>query len=398
MTRLIAECAILLGCLLSSVAPSLYLRHLRGLRQLADVRPPDPAVWPSLSVIIPARNEADRIETALRSRLADDYPGVEFLLVDDRSDDGTGDIATRLAQTDSRLRVLRIDELPEGWLGKVHALSEATKGSTAEWLLFSDADVHVEPGVLRRAVALAVADELDCIALIPGFGTGGSFFEAVWSRFLVVLGAVIAPSAVRDPKSRTALGSGAFTLIRRAAYDRTPGFEHLRLETGDDVALGAMIKQHGGRCDALGSRAMVSVAIYHSVGEFITGVEKNGSTTLGPPFAALVAGFVLLIAADYSAFLGLIVGPVWLRIVGLAVIALQTIAHCMALRTTSGTWLPGLMWPAGTPVMAYGMLRSAWLVRKRKGVLWRGTFYPSDKLLESRRFTFGREDEANRSQ
>src|SRR6185503_6720653 len=109
---------------------------------LARQRSPDPPRWPKLSIIIPACNEAASIEAAVTSRLAQDYPDFEVCVIDDRSTDGTGAIVDRLAEGDPRVRAVHITELPEGWLGKVHALHRGVSIATGEWLLLSDADVH----------------------------------------------------------------------------------------------------------------------------------------------------------------------------------------------------------------------------------------------------------------
>lgn len=370
----------------SAIAPVAFLLHLPHLRQLADVPDVPRDDWPRVTAVIPARDEADRIGPALVSRLDDDYPALDIVLIDDRSADGTGDVARQLAEKDARVRVVRVDELPAGWLGKTHALRRGVEYADGEWLLFSDADVHIELGALRKAVAVAVSDDLGCLAIIPSYGTGSVVFEALWAHFLVVLGAVMDPAAVARPGSRAVIGSGAFTLVRREAFERTPGFDHLRLETGDDMALAQMLKQAGARCAVLGGRGQVSVAIYRSLSEFFRGIEKNGSTTLGPPYAMLAVGLGLAVASDFTPFVALAVGPAWLRAVAIAVLLAQTLAHALALGGNTGRWAPGLLWPFGTPLMAYALLRSAWLVRRRGGVQWRGTFYSNEELLAGRRY------------
>jgi hypothetical protein len=382
----VLDIALALGSIASAVMPGAFLAHLPHLRQLADERPVDPEVWPRVSTIVPARNEADRIVPALESRLADDYPDLEIIFIDDRSDDATGEGARTLAAHDPRLQVLRIDELPAGWLGKVHALDKGVARASGEWLLFSDADVHVTPGSLKTTVAIAIAENLDCVAVIPAYETGAVLVDALWAHFLVVLGALLDPAAIARADSRASLGSGAFTLVRRSAFARTEGFEHLRLETGDDTALAQMLKHAGARCAVLGARGRITVAVYRSVAEFLRGIEKNGSTTLGPPFAVLAGGLGLAVAMDYVPFVALGAGAPWVALVGAAALLIQTAAHCAALYSNTGAWLPGLAWPIGTPLMAFGLLRSAWLVRRRGGVLWRGTFYPNDELLAARRY------------
>jgi hypothetical protein len=371
----------------AALTPMLFLLHLPHLRQLATLHPPEPEVWPRVSVIVPARDEADRIGPALESRLADDYPDLEIVVVDDRSGDGTGDAARAAGAGDPRLRVVRVDELPEGWLGKVHALDAGVRGSRGEWLLFSDADVHVGPGTTARAVAAAVEAGADLVAVIPAYRTGAMAMDAVWAVFLTLLGAVIDPAAVRDPlRRRSVVGSGAYTLVRRAALERTGGMEWLRMETGDDMALARMVKAGGGRCDVLGGRGEVSVAIYRSVGEFVRGVEKNGGTAAGMPFAVFAAAVVFATVVNLTPLLVALLGPGWVRWAGLTVLAVQTIAHVTALHSNCGQGLHGLAWPLGSLIMAFGLVRSAWLVRRRGGVMWRGTFYPIDVIDEGRRF------------
>ena len=112
-----------------------------------------PARWPRLSVIVPACNEATHLESAARTILDQDYPELEVILVNDRSSDGTGALIDLLAREDARVKAIHIDKLPDGWLGKVHALQRGVERAEGEWLLFTDADVHFAPTMLRRAVA-----------------------------------------------------------------------------------------------------------------------------------------------------------------------------------------------------------------------------------------------------
>src|SRR5215813_7146952 len=113
-------------------------RVMQGLPLLADDASPTPPEWPSVSLIVPARNEEASIGPAVRSRLAEGYPALEVVLVDDRSTDGTGAVMDAIAAEDPRVRAIHVTSLPEGWLGKLHALREGLQLATGEWLLFSD--------------------------------------------------------------------------------------------------------------------------------------------------------------------------------------------------------------------------------------------------------------------
>ncbi len=281
-------------CAIWVVQAALVFKNLGELKDLARLNPALPTAWPRVSVIMPARNEATDIAASLESRLGDAYPDLEIVVVDDRSDDDTPRIVAEFASRDPRVRPVRIDELPHGWLGKVHALDIGVREATGTWLLFSDADIEMAPGILGKAVAHCEANGLDLLAMAPEFRSRSAVVDMLWAIFMRVLSMAVSPKAVRDPDSKVAMGSGGFTLVRRDTFDLTPGFEHLRLETGDDVALGLMVKQAGGRCDFVNGRRAAVVSIYDDLPAFFHGVEKNGSTFAGTPFVALAAVFALL--------------------------------------------------------------------------------------------------------
>jgi glycosyltransferase involved in cell wall biosynthesis len=389
---IVVYAVIACACLIVLAECARFAVNVSRMRSLARANPPEPDAWPRVSVIVAGRNEADTVASAVASRFADDYPDLEIVFVDDRSSDGTGEIALAAAGGDPRFRLVRIDALPPGWLGKVHAMNEAVALATGEWLLFSDADVHIEPGALRKAIAHSIAEKIDMLALVPEYRTGSFMVDALWAIFARALALAMDPVAVRDPKRKSAIGSGAFNLVRRAAFDRTPGFEHLRLETGDDAALGLMIKENGGALELIDGHGCASVAVYRSVGEFMRGVEKNGSTTAIYPFGALVAGAIALLAIEYSPFIAIVVAlstsTPWLMWLGAVTLLATTSVNCSALWVNTRTWVAGLVWPVGLALMVYGLLRSTLLVHKRGGVLWRDTFYPLDELHAGRRFRF----------
>ncbi len=379
--------ALAAACVLLLAETTRFYLNVFSLRSLSRSRAPEPNRWPRVSIVMAARDEARAVGPAVASRLADDYPDLELILVDDRSSDGTGDIAAAAANGDARFSIVRVDELPAGWLGKVHALHRGTERATGEWLLFSDGDVTVKRGALRRAIAHCLAEDVDMLALVPAFHNGGVFIDAVWAVFMRGLAVIVNPRAVRNPRSKVAMGSGAFNLVRRETFERTPGFGHLRLETGDDVALGMMVKSAGGRVEMIDGRDWASVAIYHSVPELVRGIEKNGSTTAALAFPLVVAAFACLWAIVSAPFVALVVGPGWLQALGVVTLITYTSADAHALWVNTRRWVPGLLWPIGLAIMLYAMLRSTWLAHRQGGVYWRDTFYSLEELAEGRRFS-----------
>jgi Glycosyl transferase family 2 len=371
----------------------LVFLHISQTRDLFRIEPIAPARWPRVSVIIPARNEADWIETALESRLADDYPDLEIIVVDDRSTDETPAIIARIAPSDLRVRSLRVDELPEGWLGKVHALQAGMEVATGEWLQFSDADAVVRPRMLAKAVAHCESDGVDVLAVAPEFLSRSRFVRAIYPVTLCFMWMVARPRAARSQKSRLVIGSGAFNLVRRSAYDATLGFEHLHLETGDDMALASMVKQAGGRCEYMNGRRAVSVNMYDTMSDYFRGCEKNGSTLASAPFTVLVLFFLAFGVLEFSPLIalgvGIAAGIPWLAAFGAVMTLLTTGSTVAAIYANTGMLTPGLVWPIGWPLAAAGLLRSAWLFNRRGGASWRGTFYSREDVLKAQRIKLG---------
>jgi len=372
------------ACLAVLFEAAVLLRHLGHLRGLGASAPP-PARWPRVSVIIAARDEARDVGAAVASHLADDYPELELIVVDDRSGDGTGGMAARAAAGDRRFTLVRIDELPDGWLGKVHAMERGWQRATGEWVLFSDADVKVRPGTLRRAVSHCLAEGLDLLALAPAIEEGSALIDAVWTVFLGVLMVLVDPRAVRSARSGSAMGVGAFDLVRRGALECTSGLADLRMETGDDVALALMVKRAGGRVELLGGGRHLSVPMYRSVSAFLEGMEKHASHTAAMPLPAFAAALALIWWVVLGPVLALLLGPFWLRLLGATALLLHTAGEVATLRSNAHRWASALLWPLGALLFSYGLARATWLARRNGGVRWRGTFYPLSDLARGRR-------------
>lgn len=351
---------------------------------------PNPTLprWPKISLVVPARDEGQEIEAALRARLADGYPALEVIVVDDRSSDDTGAIADRIAASDPRVRVVHLDALPEGWLGKLHAMQRGVEAARGDYLLFSDADVHWQPGTLQRLICQCELQRLDHVAVLPEFWSSGLALDAAVAAFLRVLVLVGRPWLAADPASAAAFGVGAFNLVRRAAFERTGGFEWLRLEVADDVALGAMMKQHGGRSAVFLGRGRVGLHAYRTLAAFARSAEK---AAVFFEFSAVrgALGAALVLALELGSLAALVAGEGLTRGLGALGVALALAASAGLARALGLRVAPALLVPLGALLCAWASGRAALLGARQGGLRWRSTFYPAALLREGRRFRFG---------
>jgi hypothetical protein len=364
------------------------LRVVRAVHVLEDVHPPSPLRWPKLTLVIAARNEAAEMEAALETRLREDYPELELVVVDDRSTDATGAIVDRVAARDRRVVPVHVTELPRGWLGKLHAMHQGVQRATGEWILFTDADVHFQPGTLRKAVAYAESRGLDHVGALPTVWGSTPVLDSVIAFCFRQIFTSLRAWKAEDPESPVAAGCGAFNLVRRSAYDRTPGFEWLKMEVGDDVALAQMLKAYGGKTTFLNGRTILHLRFYESVRHMTVNVEKGaGIGVFKPPVMAAIS--LALMALELLPWVAAsLPQPAWAK-----ALALLTCAVAMGLSAGMNRWMAQPVWPAllqplGSLVGCAIMARASVLAMVRGGIQWRGTFYALEELHRGSRFGF----------
>jgi glycosyltransferase involved in cell wall biosynthesis len=370
----------------AAAATLLVLANLAGVwailktRMLEDEPEPGAEPWPRLSVVLAACNEEATLEPALRTLLTASYPALEIVVVNDRSTDTTGAILDRLAAEDDRIVAVHLESLPDGWLGKVHALERGTEIASGELLLFTDADIHFSPGSLERAVAKLERERLDHLSLLPNLIGGSLLLQATISAVAGAL--VLGAETILRWHPRMALGVGAFNLVRRDALAHAGGFAPLKMEVVDDSGLACLIQRTGGRCDWIAAPTAISLTWYPTVGEMMRGLEKN-LFGLMAAWSGWRAAAVTLAMATFSIgpWLTLLPGPLehgW--IFGLAAY-LSLIGPVTLLKVRFGfPVLPSLLNPIGQLLILFFFLRSSVLCLLRRGIVWRGTHYPLAQL------------------
>lgn len=334
------------------------------------------------SVIVAARDEAARIEQTARRLLAQRGVEVELIVVDDRSADRTGEILGRLAKEDARLRVLRIEALPERWLGKCHACHVGALAATGEWILFTDADCWSKPDVLLRAIRLAEREGVDHVTLTSGLAAKSPGLRAGSLLFHLSIANWI--SGVNRDRPKAHVGFGAFNLVRATAYRQCGGYEALRLTVLDDVKLGLLLRRAGKRTRAFVGGDDVEALWGTRLWDSVKLMEKNHFAALdfNLPLALSIGGFIMLLMG--SVVLGAVSGTGPGLVAALSPFFLVIPAAVLA-RRLRWPWPIALGVPFTVPiVLACSLLNSTIKTVWRGGIRWRETFYPLEVLRAGR--------------
>lgn len=362
----------------------LYYMGTRRIRGLGSVVPLEDAQLPTLSIVVAARNEAARIEGATRSLLAQDYPELQVVAVDDRSEDATGAILGRIAAADPRLTVVHVTKLPEGWLGKCHALSVGEAAAAGAWILFTDGDVTIEPDAVRRAVSLAIREGADHVAVAADLEVGG-LGEAIFLAFFVYAFNVSQrPWDARDPRSGAHIGIGAFNLVRREAYERAGGHRRIRMELLDDMAVGLIVKQSGGVSMFAGHDGLVRARWQEGLGGLILGVEKNAFAALRYDALLTTGAVALQLALSWIPVVGLFAADPRTRAAAILAWSGVFLVYSTTARVVETRTWHAITMPIGAALFGYSILASMVQALRRGGIVWRGTFYSLRELRAGR--------------
>jgi cellulose synthase/poly-beta-1,6-N-acetylglucosamine synthase-like glycosyltransferase len=329
------------------------------------------------SVVIAARDEEARIEQTIRRLLAQRDVQAEFIVVDDRSQDRTGEILQRLAQEDSRVKVKRVDVLPDGWLGKCHACHLGARAATGDWILFTDADCWLKPDVIARAARLAERDGADHVSMSPGMDLKSPCARAWLILYLTSISSWF--SGVNRDRPRSHIGSGAFNMVRVAAYRQCGGYQALRLTVLDDLKLGLLLVRAGKRTRAFLGVDDVECHWGTTVGSMVKLMEKNYFATLDFRLGLALAGSVAVMIVFAILVLGLMAGTAVGLAAALSPLMLILPATILA-RRVGWSWPCAIGVPFMVPVFLYALLNSTWVTLHQGGVHWRDTFYSLDVL------------------
>ncbi len=359
------------------------LRSYLGMKKLPRIAcvPPLPKEGcPRVSVLVAARDEAQKLRRALVSLLAQDYPDYQIIAVDDRSRDATGKILDEFAQTNSRLKVVHLAELPPGWLGKPHALQRAYEDSTGEWLIFTDADVCFAPDLVSRAMQLVKEKGWDHLTLLGQLELLGFWEKAATIYFGVGFVFGVEPWRVHDPRSRRYIGAGYFQLLRRSAYETIGTHRRLAMEVVDDMKLGKLVKLGGFRSGVAIAEDHIRLRWNEGLGEMIRGVTKNLFAVSGYSVLRTLANVLAIMAISVLPFVALAVTRGLAQLFAALAAATAVAMHIWTAHNNRVAPLYGFTHPLGALIFCYMLLRATAVTLWRGGVVWRDTFYPLEEL------------------
>lgn len=374
---LLYTCCLVLGPLawLGLIVLGVFARH-RMSRLYEDREPlPDPA--PTLSIVVPAKDEAEGIAACVDRVLGQDYPNAQVVVVDDRSTDGTSRILDDLAMHQPRLKPFHVTELPAGWLGKCHALYVGTRDLTSDWLLLVDSDVKLSPDAARRAVALCIDRKYDVLSIMPTLDA-----RTFWERSLLPLLAVAWSAAFRisftndDSRPNHAFANGQFFLVRRDWYEKVNGHESVRDQIVEDVALMRTLKSAGAKTRLMLGQDLAHARMHTNFSQMFHGWARifagSSARSIVPMLAVML--FLVLSLLTLAVGIGMSVQnghPAWVALAAAQLVLMS--AFLAWIYSTAGVSrvyalaLP-VTWPMVMAVLGYSIY-----VCRTGRVIWRGT-------------------------
>jgi len=372
-----------------SLAAWLYLVFARGGFWLADQRldgrAPAPAHWPDVVAVVPARDEADLLPRTLRALLDQEYAGrLRVVLVDDESTDGTSDTARDTAKghpNGARLELVRTEERPSGWVGKMWAVesglraAERSGGGAPAWWWLTDADVAHAPDSLARLVAKGEAEQLDLVSLMVKLDRGSGWNALLVPAFVYFFQQLYPFPRVNDPGSSVAAAAGGCMLVKSAALERAGGIESLRGEVIDDCALGRALKRGGRIWLGLADRE-ASIRPYAGLDDVWNMVARSAYTQLDHSpgmLAGTLAGLALLyLVPPLSVLVWFLGGDSGAAPFGAAAWALQAASFAPTLALYGRRLTLALALPAAGALYAAMTFDSARRHWRSEGATWKG--------------------------
>lgn len=355
--------------------------------KVSPTHPPEDIHFPPISIIIPARNEEEKIRRCLEGVFDQTYPNYEVIVVDDRSEDRTPAILEEIKTEHPCLQILHGQELPAGWVGKPFALHQGVEQARGEWLCFLDADTFPESELLISAFLKVEKLNADCLTLFTKQIMGGFWEKVIMPIVFTAMMFGFPPHKVNDPDHPLAIANGQFILIRRDVYQAVGGHFRVRDRIDEDKALAEEVKRQGFRLFLTDGQALARTRMYSSLTEIWEGWTKNMFLGMQDRLGLLAFGGII-------ALLGALGIPFWWGVVlanlsrsgwlPSVIMLLEWVIFSLFLGVKRAQaarafdinpWY-GLSLPLGSGVFAGMMMVSVFRVLSGQGVTWKDRRYP----------------------
>ena len=342
---------------------------------------------PPVSVIVAAKDEEENIATCVRTMLDQDYGEFEMIVVNDRSDDRTAEIVEAIAAEDGRVRLINIDQLPDGWCGKNNAMQTGVAQARHEWICMIDADCQQTSNrSLAAAVAYAMETDADLLSVLPTLEMKGFWENVVQPVCGGIMMIWFTPEKVNDPRKKHAYANGAFMLIRREAYEKIGTHEAVKDQVNEDMHMAALVKSAGMRLRVIRNDGLYLVRMYTSLGEILRGWSRIFFGTFGT-MRRLTISLAVLMIVGLLPHVTAIIGALVLAMGGAAALAWGCLAvgSAGALMQLSVIFRfyrlinarADLAWtyPLGCAIGIIALIKAMGKLRRGAQVVWRNTTY-----------------------
>ena len=342
-------------------------RGQKGLKSIDSVQGQANATLNQISIVLAVKDGASDLRESL-PRLTE--LGLEVIVVNDRSKDDTQKVIDSFS-----VKSVTVTELPPDWLGKVHALYRGSPLATGEFILFMDPDINITEAVLNRAIKICEDQNLDHLAILPETKHGDYLLNLMMltSKLLFTWSGRTWLTVEKRPL-HSVKGVGAFNLVRRSTFLKTEGFEWLRMDVADDVALAQLIAKNGGRSLLMkAGKSGPSLDWYKDFDDLVKGLEKNvvgGFTNYHVPTIVFMSVASIMVLIFHSLPLNI----------------LFTVIFAFAVKKyVRYTWFEIFSFPLGIALLGCILIRSSMICFRQGGIKWAETFYPIEKLKKGSR-------------
>ena len=348
---------------------------------------------PKVSVILPARNEEDFIEKCLNSLVEQDYENYEIVVIDDRSEDKTGDIIKRLAQKSSKVVYVLAEPKPEKWMGKNWACFEGFKRATGELLLFTDADTKHSKIMVSLAVSHLLGENIDALTVIPKMLCLDWWTRITLPMLSTFLHTRFSALRVNDPSKKTGYFFGSFFIMKRKTYEAIGTHEGVKTELVEDGALGKKVKESGFKLKMVRGEHLIEAVWARDLHTLWNGLKRliiplylqKKSIAVGIFFAVLFLLFMPFPILIYSAiFSGLAESSQVLFYISLITVGLLYMAAITETKKGLGLKIiHALLAPVGSFVIVSGFATGILQVKSDSALVWRGRSYSMEDQIQN---------------